>query len=245
MKHSRITIAVFSILLLSFVLNSSVVFAVEPKETQFSIIENQEDIANCTENKDCFCQVTILVGRITQFLLGLLGSLAFLMFVYGGLMWIMSGGSPDRVTKGKNAIIYSIIGIILALGSYAIVNLILLSLISGATEDKISYKEPAKLFGTQVWSEVQCKAKPLPETKTQKKCNEVFGICKTPQPPEGGGAGLLPACGPTEKADTTAVCTGGATCCVPDVEIDDTAFPEAATAPVADDEGDSDFDVFD
>lgn len=65
---------------------------------------------------------------------GLSGSLALLMFVWGGFQWLTSGGEEDPIKKGRDTLINASIGIILIFGSWTAINYGLLQL--GA--DKIS-----------------------------------------------------------------------------------------------------------
>ena len=55
-----------------------------------------------------------IVG-VVEFLLGIAGSLALLMFVYGGLMYILGGAEEKFATKGKDAIKYAVIGLVIVL----------------------------------------------------------------------------------------------------------------------------------
>lgn len=69
-------------------------------------------------------QLNDLVGILinsSQLILGIVGSLALLMFVYGGTIWLISSGSSEMVTKGKNIIIGAVIGIVIVFTSYMII----------------------------------------------------------------------------------------------------------------------------
>ncbi len=61
-----------------------------------------------------------LIGRIVGVVLGLVGSIALLMFIYGGVLWMTSAGSADRVKKGREAILWSIIGMAVIFASYGL-----------------------------------------------------------------------------------------------------------------------------
>lgn len=61
-----------------------------------------------------------LIGRIIGTAMGLLGSLALAVFVYGGFMFLTSGGNDEKVKKGTNAMLYAAIGVFLVLASYVI-----------------------------------------------------------------------------------------------------------------------------
>lgn len=54
-----------------------------------------------------------------------LGAIAFLMFVIAGLRYVFARGQPEAVTKAKNTIQYSIIGLVIAALAYSIVNFVL------------------------------------------------------------------------------------------------------------------------
>ncbi|MCF7820733.1 MAG: pilin [Candidatus Pacebacteria bacterium] len=59
---------------------------------------------------------------------GIVGSLTLLMFVIGGVMFLTSGGSPERVAKGKKVITSSIIGLAIVFASYIIIQYVLQAL---------------------------------------------------------------------------------------------------------------------
>lgn len=50
--------------------------------------------------------------------LGMIGAVALLFIVYGGYLILTSQGNPDQLNKGKSYIIYSIIGLILAVSGF-------------------------------------------------------------------------------------------------------------------------------
>lgn len=58
--------------------------------------------------------------RILRFLLSGLGGLTLLMFVYGGLQWMLAEGNEEKITKAKRTIMYAILGLAAVLGSYII-----------------------------------------------------------------------------------------------------------------------------
>lgn len=66
-----------------------------------------------------------IVGSIIKKVLGLMGSLALLVFIYGGFMWLTATGNSDRVKQGTNAMLWATIGILVIFSSYAILSLIL------------------------------------------------------------------------------------------------------------------------
>jgi len=74
-----------------------------------------------------------IIGRVISAALGLSGSAALLMFVYGGFLWLTSGGNKERVDKGKKTLIWAIIGIVVIFAAYVIVDNVILAVTTGAT----------------------------------------------------------------------------------------------------------------
>jgi len=66
-----------------------------------------------------------LLGTIINYAMGIIGSLALVMFIYGGITWMLSGGSSEKVTKGKDVIIWATLGLALIFAAYALVKFVL------------------------------------------------------------------------------------------------------------------------
>lgn len=60
--------------------------------------------------------------NVLHFLLSVVGILAIIMLVVGGIMYLTSAGSEDRAETGKKIVLYSIVGIFVALASLVIVS---------------------------------------------------------------------------------------------------------------------------
>ncbi|MDD2487319.1 MAG: hypothetical protein PHS92_03045 [Candidatus Gracilibacteria bacterium] len=69
--------------------------------------------------------VKALLATITNLLLIILPTISVLFMVSGGIMIIASGGASEKVTKGKNIVIYNIVAIVIALLSYSIIRLVI------------------------------------------------------------------------------------------------------------------------
>ena len=63
--------------------------------------------------------------QITNTALAAVGLIAVIMLIFGGIRYIISGGDQKKVTDAKNTILYAIIGLIISLLAYAIVNFVL------------------------------------------------------------------------------------------------------------------------
>lgn len=62
-----------------------------------------------------------VVKTIIDTLLMLVGAIAVIMIVVSGLRYITSGGNSNSVAAAKNTLLYSVVGLVVAILSYAIV----------------------------------------------------------------------------------------------------------------------------
>jgi hypothetical protein len=87
--------------------------------------------ADCTSDNcgnytlDDFVQLGV---NVANWILGIVGSLALLFFVYGGVTWIISAGSSEKVEEGKTILKNAVIGLIIVFVSWTIINFTLISL---------------------------------------------------------------------------------------------------------------------
>lgn len=86
------------------------------------------------------------VLKLTDFILAFLGLAGVVMVIYGGVLYVTSRGEQDPIDKGKKVIGYAMMGIIIVIVSYALVN----TLIQGAStgEEPGSTGSPAAPDGT-------------------------------------------------------------------------------------------------
>lgn len=68
--------------------------------------------------------VTTLVADIIQYVLGFVGVIALVMFIYGGILWMTSGGSQDRIKKGKDTLVWAVLGLAFIFFSYAVLDFV-------------------------------------------------------------------------------------------------------------------------
>jgi hypothetical protein len=87
-----------------------------------------KEVTGCT-SKNCgnytLDDFLLMAVNISNWILGLVGSVALLFFIYGGVMFTLSAGSEDRVSKGKSILINSVIGLFLVFASYIIVQFVM------------------------------------------------------------------------------------------------------------------------
>ncbi len=66
-----------------------------------------------------------IIGKIVKLLLSFVGGLSVLMIVIAGIMYITSGGDEGRVDTAKKWLTYAIVGLVVALLGWVIVNTVI------------------------------------------------------------------------------------------------------------------------
>ncbi len=66
-----------------------------------------------------------ILQLIINVALGVIGFVAVVMIIVGGVQYTTSSGDTAKVTKAKNTILYGVVGLVIALLAFAIVNFIL------------------------------------------------------------------------------------------------------------------------
>lgn len=73
----------------------------------------------------------LIIARVIQGALSISGSIALLMFIYGGILWLTSAGKTEQVTKGKNVLLWAVLGIVVIASAYVAVGAIFNAISSG------------------------------------------------------------------------------------------------------------------
>ena len=75
----------------------------------------------------------LLVGRIINVALSLLGILSVVIIVYAGFKWMTSGGNEENAKSAQKILMAAVIGLVIILSAYAISNFILKELYKATT----------------------------------------------------------------------------------------------------------------
>lgn len=75
--------------------------------------------------------VRVFIGQLIKAALGLSGSIALLMFIWGGFLWLTSNGNAEKIDKGRSVLIWATIGLIVIFFAYTIVNAVLTAITAG------------------------------------------------------------------------------------------------------------------
>ena len=64
-------------------------------------------------------------NTIINVVIGVIGFVAVAFIIFGGVQYTTSAGDPGKVKKAKDTILYGIIGLVVSMLAYAIVNFVL------------------------------------------------------------------------------------------------------------------------
>ncbi len=76
------------------------------------------DIGNCANKTKTIDQG---ITNITVLAISVVGMLAVVFLIYGGLQMTLSAGDPKRYQQGRQTLLYSVFGVVLAILAYGIV----------------------------------------------------------------------------------------------------------------------------
>lgn len=93
------------------------------------------DQATCLfGNEDQSCGGNGIFKTITNVLLFIIGAISVIMLIVGGIRYTVSAGDSSAVTAAKNTIMYAIVGIVVAILAFAVVNFVITSFTPGEGE---------------------------------------------------------------------------------------------------------------
>lgn len=80
--------------------------------------------AKCARTGEQKGDIGNVIQDITNVLLFIIGAVAVIMIIVGGIRYTISNGDSSQITAAKNTILYGVIGVIVALLAFAIVNFV-------------------------------------------------------------------------------------------------------------------------
>jgi len=94
-----------------------------PNET----LKSLEDVAGQAGLKT-ETRLPVLVGKIAEKALQLIGLIMVVLLISGGFMWMTSGGSEEKVKKAKDLMGAAVIGLVIIILAYAIAHFVIVKL---------------------------------------------------------------------------------------------------------------------
>lgn len=126
---------IIALIVLTFIFSFNIIFVetilAAPKTTSTTTTSTVSLVPQGTkyDTGDYELNDFVQVGvNVTKIILGTVGSLSLLMFVYGGVMMLISAGNSEQVSKAKGIIMAAIIGLVIVFVSYIIVSFVISAL---------------------------------------------------------------------------------------------------------------------
>lgn len=66
-----------------------------------------------------------IIGNVIKAGLGIVGSLALVIFIFGGFTWVTSAGNEEKIKKGKDMLMWAVFGLAVVFLSYALVTFVI------------------------------------------------------------------------------------------------------------------------
>lgn len=102
-------------------------FTVAPAVPAYAALPQCQEVGN-QDTAICTTDQSLLSGvlkDVINVMLYMAGAIAVIMVVVGGIRYITSDGDPGAAAKAKNTIIYALVGLVVAVMSYSIVNFVI------------------------------------------------------------------------------------------------------------------------
>lgn len=80
---------------------------------------------DCSSGDDATTKINDLIRTIINLLSALVGIVAVIMIIVGGLRYITSGGNDSSVTGAKNTILYAVVGLVIVALAQVMVRFVL------------------------------------------------------------------------------------------------------------------------
>lgn len=95
--------------------------------------------SSCTDPISCISQgsggasgggqsektISETIGDVINTILFIAGILSVIMIIYGGIRYTTSAGDSSKITTAKNTLMYAIVGLVVSILAYAIVNTVI------------------------------------------------------------------------------------------------------------------------
>lgn len=88
--------------------------------TDPNISQDLKEAAGCNTTTSA----DTVANNVIEIVIGVLGLVAVFVMIYGGFTYMTSTGDASKIQRGKNIIIYGLVGLVVAILAYAIVKFV-------------------------------------------------------------------------------------------------------------------------
>lgn len=165
-----------ALMLVTFLLGATGVLAVTNIETGISQVDQSIALSATSP--------IVIVLRIIQVALGLLGIIAVSLIIYAGFLWMTSAGSEDKITQAKKILKQTVVGLLIILSSWGITYFVLEKLLEttgGTPGSESSLGRNTAGFGLSALGSCSLEAVfPEPDSKNNARNTAILITVKEP-----------------------------------------------------------------
>jgi len=115
---------IISVFVITTIMIAMPILSIEAQTS--SIIDNTD--SKYEEGDYGLDDFVILAIRVSRWILGIVGSLTLIMFIYGGITFLTSAGGSEAIGRAKKIIVAAIIGLIIVFTSWLIIRFVMQSM---------------------------------------------------------------------------------------------------------------------
>ncbi len=130
-----------------FLMCGIVVTSVMSQNASAMTLQEGAEAARCDECPSELFGDNGVFKQVTNVILYIVGIIAVIMLIIGGIKYVISGGDAKKVTDAKNTVLYAIIGLVIAFLAFAIVNFVISALPTAKSENKESSMITTSIVG--------------------------------------------------------------------------------------------------
>jgi hypothetical protein len=121
MKKMKVLIAAFAVMMFGafMLVPVGAANALDPSNPIADVCKTDPTNSVCKSQGD---SANALITKLVNILLFVIGALSTIMIIVGGIFYVTSSGDSSKITRAKNTIMYAVVGLVIALVAYAIVN---------------------------------------------------------------------------------------------------------------------------
>jgi len=120
------------IIMFSLFLNGNICFAVTPsgglEATGAAVFGANKAPFAYADSNAVSNPVLAVINKAVKIILGLIGAITFVLFVYSGFLWMTAHGNDTQVKKAQTIMSQATLGLIVVLLSYALVSFVIVNL---------------------------------------------------------------------------------------------------------------------
>lgn len=90
-----------------------------------NVFQNCDGGVVCDETRNGQANTGTLVKNVISTLLFVLGVIAVIVIIVGGIRYALSGGDSSQTKQAKDTILYAVVGLVVAILAYSIVNFVI------------------------------------------------------------------------------------------------------------------------